>query len=272
MFKAIMKMFGGGSGDGKAAQTASLFERIGGEGAVDAAVDIFYRKVLADDRVNKFFEGVDMEKQAAKQKAFLTMAFGGPNTYTGEDMRKGHAHLVEQGMNASHFDVIMEHLGATLKELGVADDLIAEAAAIAESVRGDVLAGYTDEEKAAREQKSLFARIGGEGAVDAAVDIFYRKVLADDRVNKFFEGVDMEKQAAKQKAFLTMAFGGPNNYTGEDMRKGHAHLVERGLNDSHFDAVMENLAATLQELKVPDELIAEAAAIAESTRNDVLGK
>ena len=119
---------------------------------------------------------------------------------------------------------------------------------------------------------SLYERIGGEGAVNAAVDIFYRKVLADDRISSYFEGVDMDKQAAKQKAFLTMAFGGPHNYTGEDMRKGHAHLVAKGLNDSHFDAVMENLGATLTELNVPGELIAEAAAIAESTRNDVLGK
>ena len=118
----------------------------------------------------------------------------------------------------------------------------------------------------------LFDRLGGDAAVNAAVDIFYRKVLADDRISEFFDGVDMDKQAAKQKAFLTMAFGGPNSYTGEDMRKGHAHLVERGLSDSHFDAVMENLGATLQELNVPGELIAEAAAIAESTRNDVLGK
>lgn len=120
--------------------------------------------------------------------------------------------------------------------------------------------------------ESLYDRLGGEAAVNAAVDIFYRKVLADDRINGFFEGIDMDKQAAKQKAFLTMAFGGPHNYTGDDMRKGHAHLVERGLNDSHFDAVMENLGATLQELNVPGDLIAEAAAIAESTRNDVLGK
>ena len=119
---------------------------------------------------------------------------------------------------------------------------------------------------------SLFDRIGGEGAVDAAVEIFYRKVLADDRISDFFDGVDMEKQAAKQKAFLTMAFGGPNNYTGEDMRKGHAHLVARGLNDSHFDAVVENLGGTLKELGVADELIGEVAAIAETTRNDVLGK
>ncbi|MDT8383532.1 MAG: group 1 truncated hemoglobin [Gammaproteobacteria bacterium] len=119
---------------------------------------------------------------------------------------------------------------------------------------------------------SLFDRIGGEGAVDAAVDIFYRKVLADDRISEFFDGVDMDKQAAKQKAFLTMAFGGPNNYTGEDMRKGHAHLVARGLNDSHFDAVVEDLGSTLAELGVPNDVIGEVAAIAETTRNDVLGK
>ena len=119
---------------------------------------------------------------------------------------------------------------------------------------------------------SLFTDIGGEPAVNAAVDIFYRKVLKDDRINRFFSGVDMDKQAAKQKAFLTMAFGGPHNYTGEDMRRGHAHLVAQGLNDTHFDAVMEHIGATLTELKVPANLIAQAAAIAESTRKDVLGK
>lgn len=119
---------------------------------------------------------------------------------------------------------------------------------------------------------TLFDKIGGDAAVNAAVDIFYRKVLSDDRISSFFDDVDMDNQAAKQKAFLTMAFGGPNNYSGEDMRRGHAHLVQRGLNDSHFDAVMENLGATLTELNVPEELIAEAAAIAESTRNDVLGR
>ena len=120
--------------------------------------------------------------------------------------------------------------------------------------------------------ESLYERIGGEAAVNAAVDLFYRKVLADDRINNWFERIDMEKQHGKQKAFLTFALGGPNSYTGKDMRDGHAHLVAKGLNDSHFDAVMENLGATLKELGVPDDLIAEAAAIAESTRNDVLGK
>ena len=119
---------------------------------------------------------------------------------------------------------------------------------------------------------TLYEQLGGEAAVNAAVDIFYRKVLSDFRINRFFDNSDIEKQAAKQKAFLTMAFGGPNNYTGTDMRTAHARFVKMGLNDSHFDAVMEHLSGTLRELKVPEELVGQVAAIAESTRTDVLGK
>ena len=118
---------------------ASLYERLGGQTAVDAAVDIFYRKVLVDQRVNGFFDGVDMEQQIIKQKGFLTMVFGGPNHYTGKDMREGHRHLVKKGLNDSHVDVIIGLLGATLTELGVGNNDIQEVAAIANSVRSDVL-------------------------------------------------------------------------------------------------------------------------------------
>ena len=129
------------------------------------------------------------------------------------------------------------------------------------------------EEKAEEEeQQSLYDRIGGEAAVDAAVELFYRKVLVDHRINRFFDKTDMDKQIVKQKAFFTLAFGGPNDYTGQDMRAAHTKLVKMGLDGSHFDAVMEHLGATLTELNVPGDLIAEAAAIAESTRNDVLNK
>lgn len=118
----------------------------------------------------------------------------------------------------------------------------------------------------------LYDRIGGADAVKAAVDVFYAKVLADPRIAHFFDGVDMDKQRVKQRSFLIMAFGGPNTYTGADMRRGHAALVARGLNDSHFDAVVENLAATLKELGVGDAEIGEVAVIADSVRDDVLGR
>ncbi|AXA33305.1 group I truncated hemoglobin [Francisella adeliensis] len=117
----------------------TLYEKLGGQVAVDAAVDIFYRKVLLDERVNFFFDDVDMDKQIPKQKSFLTMVFGGPNSYTGKDMRQGHKHLVARGLNDTHVDIIIEHLGATLSELGVGDEDIQQVANIANSVRDDVL-------------------------------------------------------------------------------------------------------------------------------------
>ncbi len=120
---------------------------------------------------------------------------------------------------------------------------------------------------------TLYERLGGAEAIDVAVDKFYRRVLSDPYITRFFEGVDMEKQAAKQKAFLTMAFGGPNNYTGKDMREGHKRLVhEMGLNDSHFDHILCHLRSTLAELGVDEATIAEVIEVAESTRDDVLDR
>ena len=119
---------------------------------------------------------------------------------------------------------------------------------------------------------SLYDNLGGEKVVDAAVEIFYKKVLSDDRIKEFFNDTDMDEQIEKQKAFLTYAFGGPNKYTGKTMRAAHAHLLSRGLDDSHVDAVIENLGGTLKELGVADEHISEVAKIAESVRGQVLGQ
>lgn len=119
---------------------------------------------------------------------------------------------------------------------------------------------------------TLYERLGGMTAVDAVVETFYRKVLSDSRISDFFDDVDMEGQILKQKAFLTMVFGGPTAYTGKDMRAGHKHLVDRGLNDSHVDAVIELLGKSLAEHGVKDDDIAAIASIANSVRNDVLNR
>jgi len=119
---------------------------------------------------------------------------------------------------------------------------------------------------------TVYEQLGGEAAINAAVDIFYRKVLDDKYVIRFFEGVDMDKQAAKQRAFLTMVTGGPNSYTGKDMREGHRHLVQKGLNDSHFEHILCHLRSTLAELDVDKNLIDTVISVAESTRNDVLDR
>ncbi len=94
---------------------------------------------------------------------------------------------------------------------------------------------------------SLFTRLGGAPAIDAAVDLFYKKNLADARVSAFFATTNMEKQRKKQKLFLSYAFGAPTKYDGLDMRNAHKKM---NLTEMHFNAIAENLTSTLQELGV----------------------
>jgi hemoglobin len=117
----------------------SIYEQLGGAPAIQAAVEDFYRRVLQDEELAPYFEDIDMDKQMAKQAGFLTMVTGGPNHYTGRDMRTAHAHLVTRGIGDRHVDLVIKHLGDTLTGLGVAPELVQQVAAVAESVRGDVL-------------------------------------------------------------------------------------------------------------------------------------
>jgi len=70
------------------------------------------------------------------QKIFLTYAFGGPTKWTGRSLRAAHKQMA---LDDTHFGAIAESLVATLKELGVGQDLIDEVLAIVGSTHDDVL-------------------------------------------------------------------------------------------------------------------------------------
>ncbi len=97
-------------------------------------------------------------------------------------------------------------------------------------------------------------------------------MLSDDHISGNFDDTDMNAQREKHKAFLTMVFGGPNEYTGKDLRTAHTGLVEKDLNDSHFDAVAGHLQATLDELGVPADIAGEIMTTAAGTRDEVLNR
>jgi len=121
------------------APMATLYERLGGEAAIMAAVDLFYKKVLADEVTSPFFADLDIDTQIKKQIAFMAWAFGGPQEFKGRDLRSAHAGLVARGLGELHFAHIVRHLKETLEELGVAPRLIEEALQIVGSVKGQVL-------------------------------------------------------------------------------------------------------------------------------------
>jgi len=119
---------------------------------------------------------------------------------------------------------------------------------------------------------SLFERIGGEAAITATVAKLYQKILDDELLAPFFDDVDVEHLRRSQKAFVIMAMRGPNNYTGKGLDHVHRRLAAKGVSDIHFDAVVNHLRDSMQELNVPEELIAESVAVIENTRGAVLNR
>ena len=117
--------------------------------------------------------------------------------------------------------------------------------------------------------KSIYEKYGGEEVIESIVDQFYVKVLADPLVNGFFAKTDMKKQAKHQTNFICFALGGPKKYLGKDMREAHKGM---GLNDAHFDAIVNHLASTLLENGVSKEDVEAIGKTVEGLRADVLCK
>ncbi|ODR81030.1 globin [Haladaptatus sp. W1] len=98
--------------------------------------------------------------------------------------------------------------------------------------------------------QSVYHEIGGQSAVEAVVTDFYDRVLSDEQLIPYFEGMDMAELRAHQIQFISSVAGGPVEYTGDDMREAHAHL---DLDESDFDAVGEHLETALRTNGVDDE-------------------
>lgn len=95
-----------------------LYERLGGSEAIGAAVDAFHDRVADDDRVNHYFDGVDMATLLRHQKEFFADGTGGPVDYTGSEIAAVHAPL---GIDGEDFEIFVEHLEETLVSFGVPD-------------------------------------------------------------------------------------------------------------------------------------------------------
>ena len=116
-------------------QETSLYDAIGGQAALVAAVDVFYRRVLADPELSPFFPAGVGERHRAYLGTFLGEALGGPRRYRGPDIAAAHRGL---GISNHHFGLVAGHLIATLDELGVprhlTDQIIAIVATLAPAV------------------------------------------------------------------------------------------------------------------------------------------
>lgn len=118
-------------------------------------------------------------------------------------------------------------------------------------------------------EETLYERLGGEEAISAVVDRFYDRVTADERLEEFFEGVNMTQLRAHQTQFISSVTGGPVDYTGDDMYEAHKHL---DLDEGDFAAVAGHLRASLEEFDVPEEEINEVMTAVAGLEDDILGR
>jgi hemoglobin len=101
---------------------------------------------------------------------------------------------------------------------------------------------------------SLYKNLGGKAAITAVVDEFVARVAADARINAFFAATaaDPKRLAgfkAKLVAQICEASGGPCKYKGKNMKQAHAGM---GVQDAHFNALVEDLVGALDKFKVAE--------------------
>lgn len=116
---------------------------------------------------------------------------------------------------------------------------------------------------------TLYTRLGGLPAITAVVDAFVNRAAADTRISAFFRGVDAAQLKRLLVEQLCAGTGGGCTYTGRSMRETH-----RGMNltDAHFDALVEDLVATLNQFNVPQAEQQELLGILGPMRRDIVGQ
>jgi hemoglobin len=121
----------------------------------------------------------------------------------------------------------------------------------------------------ARPAPTLYQRMGGLPKIRTAVDDFVLRLRADERVSRFFEGSNIPLVREQLTQLICELSGGPCTYLGADMKTAH---VGMGISNAHFDAVAEDLAASLDTANVPQPEKMELLAILGKMRQDIVEK
>jgi hemoglobin len=129
-------------GAGVAAETQSLYERLGGVYAIAVVVDDFIDRIIVDPRLNANPRVDEAHHRVSAQgfKYYVTeqvcWAAGGPQTYSGRTMLDAHRELLISG---AEWDAFLDDFHQTLVKFGVPDRERGELDAIVESTKDDIV-------------------------------------------------------------------------------------------------------------------------------------
>jgi truncated hemoglobin YjbI len=222
----------------------SLYVRLGGNAAISGVIDQFVANVAADTRINIFFadaaaDPVRLKKLRDNLINQVGMATGGPEKYTGLDMKTAH-----KGMNVQEadFNALVEDLSKALDKFSVPMTEKNELLGALATMKADIV----------EPNASLYAQLGGNAAISAVIDQFITNVAGDARINAFFAdaAADPARLLKLRNNLINQigeATGGPEKYTGATMKASHKGM---GVSEAHFNALVDDLVKSLDKFKV----------------------
>jgi len=122
------------------------------------------------------------------------------------------------------------------------------------------------------EKSTLFDRLGGAAMLLVIVDLLDQKLLEDIRLAHLFDGVDMVHLKLNQRKFLSVIFGGPEPFDAEMMKEANAPFINQGLDNCHFEAIMEVQNEAMKDMKLEEEVIEEAVSRFLGFKDEILGR
>lgn len=129
------------------------------------------------------------------------------------------------------------------------------------------------QEKPAEPEKSLYDRLGGVYSIATVVDDFIERLLVNEVLNanpKIKEARDRVPKAGlkfRVTALVCQLAGGPEVYTGRNMKESHAHL---NISEKEWDAMVADFVASLNHFKVPEKEQGELLALVGPTKADIV--
>lgn len=114
---------------------------------------------------------------------------------------------------------------------------------------------------------SLHDRLGGARAIAAVVEDFVARCAGDDRINKKFARTDIPRLKKMLIDQVTEATGGAATYTGREMKETHQGM---GVTAGEFDALVEDLVASINHFAVPQAEQEELLGLLGPMRGDIV--
>lgn len=114
----------------------------------------------------------------------------------------------------------------------------------------------------------LYERLGSAGGIAQLVDDVMAAHLSNPMVKTRFENIkDMEHAKQMAREFFSAGSGGPETYTGKDMRAAHKGM---NISEQEYLAVMDDIVAAMVKHELSEDTKKDVIAILYSLKEEII--